>query len=95
MLVRSKEMVFIKGKRLRVDPVTGLTEAFEVTIKEDRPFPKHLVAAEGAAKVERVVKSLKQRIIRQHLLEFLMQLQRRELQETDRLLQLRRQRKML
>lgn len=55
MLVRSKEMVFRDGRRFRVNPATGLTEAFEVP--DGSKLSKHFVPAEGAEKVERVVKS--------------------------------------
>ena len=40
-------------------------------------------------------RQLQKRVLVQHLLDFLAQLQRRELQQTNRLLQLRRQRQML
>lgn len=59
MLVRSTEMVFTGGCRLRVDPVTGLTPPFEYTLRDGRELPKHLVPAEGEGKVERVEKPTK------------------------------------
>ena len=43
----------------------------------------------------RLIRELQKRVLVQHLLDFLAQLQRRELQQTNRLLQLRRQRQML
>jgi hypothetical protein len=57
MLVRSKEMVFRNGRRYRVDPASGLTAAFEIQLAEGKKLSKHLVPAEGAEKVEKVVKS--------------------------------------
>ena len=45
--------------------------------------------------VERVVEPFEQRIISEQLFEFLVQFERGQLQQADRLLQLRRQRKVL
>ena len=45
--------------------------------------------------VERVIQSLKQGIVSQYLFQLLMQFQCRQLQQSNRLLQLRRQGKML
>ena len=42
-----------------------------------------------------LVLDLEERVLLEHLLDFLVQLERRELQQADRLLQLRRQRQML
>lgn len=57
MLVRSKEMVFREGRRFRVNPATGLTDAFNVEVPEGGKLSKHFVPAEGADKVEKVVKA--------------------------------------
>ena len=45
--------------------------------------------------VERIVEAFEQGIIGEQLLEFLVQFKRGQLQQTDRLLQLRGQRKVL
>ena len=45
--------------------------------------------------VERIVEPFEQRIIGQDLLDFLMQLESGQLQQPDRLLELRRERKVL
>jgi len=45
--------------------------------------------------VIQIVHALQQRVVLEHLLQFLVQLKRGQLQQTDRLLQLWRQRKVL
>ena len=52
-------------------------------------------ASKRTGVIERIVDPLQQRIVGQDLFQFLMQFQRRQLQQADRLLQLRRERQML
>ncbi len=90
--VRAAGRVVARGVRCHV---AGVVRRRRVEVLVEAGPLHRPVAVQLDGRMHRVVDALEQRVLGERDLDFLVQLERRQLQQPDRLLQLRRQREML